>query len=238
MRTYGLPAPDWTSSSLTVVVVGASGDLARKKIYPALFALYYEGHLPPNFQIFGYARSDLTDEAFRASIGGALTCRVAAGARCGQAMEAFLARCFYQPGQYGSGDDFAALDARCKEAEAGFARADRMFYLSIPPSVFTAAAAAATSAASAPAPGWTRVIVEKPFGRDSDSFRALNEELSEHLSEDDTYRIDHYLGKELIENLTVLRFANLVFEPLWSRQYIRNVQVIFSEDFGTEGRVL
>ena len=236
LRTYGLPAPDWSTSSLTVVVVGASGDLARKKIYPALFALFYEGHLPPNFQIFGYARSELTDEAFRTSIGGALTCRVAAGARCGEAMDAFLARCFYQPGQYGSESDFAALDARCKAAEAGFPRADRMFYLSIPPSVFTAAAAAATSAASAPSPGWTRVIVEKPFGRDSDSFRALNEELSVHLSEDDTYRIDHYLGKELIENLTVLRFANLVFEPLWSRQYIRNVQVIFSEDFGTEGR--
>ena len=236
LRTYGLPPVDWEASSLTVVVVGASGDLARKKIYPALFALYYEGHLPPNFQIFGYARSDLSDEAFRTAIGGALTCRVAAGARCGEAMDAFLARCFYQPGQYGSEADFAALDARCKAAEAPFPRADRMFYLSIPPSVFTSAAAAATSAASAPAPGWTRVIVEKPFGRDSESFRALNEELSVHLSEDATYRIDHYLGKELIENLTVLRFANLVFEPLWSRQYIRNVQVIFSEDFGTEGR--
>ena len=146
-------------------------------------------------------------------------------------------------------------------------KAHRVFYLSIPPSIFTAVAGCASTAASSPS-GWTRVIVEKPFGKDSESFAQLEKELSNFLTEDQMYRIDHYLGKELIENLTVLvvfqgscmttthltqggpakrdnpglvilqvlRFANLVFEPLWSRQYIRNVQVIFSEDFGTEGR--
>ena len=150
-------------------------------------------------------------------------------------MSEFLKRCFYQPGQYGSDEAFARLAERAAAAEAPAKKADRIFYLSIPPSVFVDAARAATRAASS-LTGWTRVIVEKPFGRDSDSYRALASELGQHISEDATYRIDHYLGKELIENLTVLRFANLVFEPLWSRNYIRAVQVIFSEDFGTEGR--
>lgn len=193
----GARPEDWASTALTVVVVGASGDLAKKKIYPALFALFYDGHLPPNFSVWGYARSSMTDAEFRESISRSLTCRVAAGASCGDAMERFLARCFYQPGQYGSTDDFAALDKRASAAEAasGAKKADRMFYLSIPPSVFTAAAAAATAAASATA-GWTRVIVEKPFGRDSESYRALAADLANHLTEEATYRIDHYLGMQ------------------------------------------
>ena len=232
---YAPEPEDWSQSALTIVVVGASGDLARKKIYPALFALYYDGHLPPHFSVIGFARSEMTDAAFRDYISSSLTCRVAAGAKCGDAMSEFLKRCFYQPGQYGSDEAFARLAERAAAAEAPAKKADRIFYLSIPPSVFVDAARAATRAASS-LTGWTRVIVEKPFGRDSDSYRALASELGQHISEDATYRIDHYLGKELIENLTVLRFANLVFEPLWSRNYIRAVQVIFSEDFGTEGR--
>ena len=142
----------------------------------------------------------MTDVEFRDYIGRSLTCRVAAGEKCGDAMDAFLQRCFYQPGQYGSADDFATLNERAcaVEASTGAPRADRVFYLSIPPSVFTAAAAAASAAASS-ATGWTRVIVEKPFGRDSASYRELSAELAAHVSEDATYRIDHYLGKELIE---------------------------------------
>lgn len=150
-------------------------------------------------------------------------------------METFLQRCFYQPGQYDSDEDFKKLDACMAAHEAPLPKADRLFYLSIPPNIFTAVAGSASRAASSTR-GWTRMIVEKPFGRDLESFQALARSLYEHLSEEQIYRIDHYLGKELIENLTVLRFANLVFEPLWSRDYIRSVQVIFSENFGTEGR--
>ncbi|KAL4452485.1 hypothetical protein ABPG75_008147 [Micractinium tetrahymenae] len=235
MQVYGLQEENWSQCALSICVVGASGDLAKKKILPALFALYYENMLPKNFRVYGYARSKMTDEEFRDMIGGSLTCRISDARDCGRKMDEFLARCFYQPGQYASDEDFAALSDRMAEGEAGQARADRLFYLSIPPNIFTAVAGAASRAASS-GNGWTRMIVEKPFGRDSDSFRQLSDELYQHLREDQIYRIDHYLGKELIENLTVLRFANLVFEPLWSRQYIRNVQVIFSENFGTEGR--
>ncbi|CAI5942768.1 unnamed protein product [Closterium sp. NIES-64] len=219
---------------LTFTIVGASGDLARKKIFPALFALYYEGCLPEHFQIFGYARSKMDDAQLRELISSTLTCRIDKSDDCGDKMDFFLERCFYHSGQYDSEDNFAGLDARMKKLEAGYI-ADRMFYLAIPPNVFVPAARSVSLAASSES-GYTRVIVEKPFGRDSESSALLTKQLGQHFTEDQIYRIDHYLGKELVENLLVLRFSNLVFEPLWSRQYIRNVQIIFSEDFGTEGR--
>ncbi|GAX74483.1 hypothetical protein CEUSTIGMA_g1932.t1 [Chlamydomonas eustigma] len=226
---------DWVTSSLSVVVVGASGDLAKKKIFPALFALYYEGLLPEEFQIFGYARSKMSDTDFRDLISSTLTCRIDAAEKCGDAQEKFLKRCFYQAGPYDDSSGFAQLNTKMSEQEVSKPRANRMFFLSIPPNVFIAAAGGAAEQCSSKT-GWTRVIVEKPFGRDSTSSRELSDGLSRYLREDQTYRIDHYLGKELIENLTVLRFANLVFEPLWNRDYIKSVQVIFSENFGTEGR--
>jgi glucose-6-phosphate 1-dehydrogenase len=235
MAAYGLQAEDWDAAALSICVVGASGDLAKKKIFPSLFALFYKGMLPRHYRVYGYARTAMTDEEFREMIAYNLTCRVDAGADCGDKMDEFLSRCHYVSGQYDAPADFGRLAAAMAAAEALLPAADRLFYLSIPPNVFTAVAAAASGAASSPR-GWTRFIVEKPFGRDLASFRELSAALGEHLAEEQIYRIDHYLGKELIENLSVLRFANLVFEPLWSRQYIRNVQVIFSEDFGTEGR--
>jgi len=237
---------DWSDSSLSIVIVGASGDLAKKKIFPAIFALYYEGLLPPDFQVFGYARSKMSDAEFRSLISSTLTCRIDAKEKCADAQEYFLKRCFYQSGPYDNSTGFLDLNKKMTEAEALPERQDgsdvtpkdrvnRMFFLSIPPNVFVSAAGGASDYCSSKS-GWTRVIVEKPFGRDSESSKELSAGLAKHLREDQTYRIDHYLGKELIENLTVLRFSNLVFEPLWSRQYIRSVQVIFSENFGTEGR--
>ncbi|KAH7574599.1 hypothetical protein JRO89_XS03G0318400 [Xanthoceras sorbifolium] len=149
-------------------------------------------------------------------------------------MDEFLKRCFYHSGQYNSEEHFAELDIKLKEKEAG-RKSNRLFYLSIPPNIFVDVVKCASLRASS-ASGWTRVIVEKPFGRDSESSGELTRSLKQYLREDQIFRIDHYLGKELVENLSVLRFSNLVFEPLWSRNYIRSVQFIFSEDFGTEGR--
>ncbi|KAJ7010113.1 hypothetical protein NC653_000750 [Populus alba x Populus x berolinensis] len=221
-------------STVSITVVGASGDLAKKKIFPALFALYYEGCLPEHFTIFGYARSKMTDAELRNMVSKTLTCRIDKRENCDEKMDQFLKRCFYHSGQYGSQQNFAELDKKLKEHE-GARVSNRLFYLSIPPNIFIDAVKCASSSASSGI-GWTRVIVEKPFGRDSDSSAALTKALKQYLDEDQIFRIDHYLGKELVENLSVLRFSNLIFEPLWSRQYIRNVQLIFSEDFGTEGR--
>ncbi|XP_052206008.1 glucose-6-phosphate 1-dehydrogenase, chloroplastic-like isoform X2 [Diospyros lotus] len=221
-------------SSVSITVVGASGDLAKKKIFPALFALYYEDFLPKHFTVFGYARSKMTDAELRNMVSRTLTCRIDKRENCDEKMDQFLKRCFYHSGQYDSQDNFAELDKKLKEHE-GSRTSNRLFYLSIPPNIFTDAVKCASLSASS-TNGWTRVIVEKPFGRDSESSAALTRALKQYLEEDQIFRIDHYLGKELVENLSVLRFSNLIFEPLWSRQYIRNVQFIFSEDFGTEGR--
>ncbi|KAK4776332.1 hypothetical protein SAY86_005020 [Trapa natans] len=187
-----------------------------------------------NFSVFGYARTKLTDEELRNMIGQTLTCRIDKRENCEDKMEQFLKRCFYHSGQYNSEENFRELDVKLKEKEAG-KLANRLFYLSIPPNIFVDVVRCASLGASS-ASGWTRVIVEKPFGRDSESSGQLTRCLMQYLAEDQIFRIDHYLGKELVENLSVLRFSNLVFEPLWSRNYIRNVQLIFSEDFGTDGR--
>jgi len=230
-EAYGLNDEDWNTSCLSFCVVGASGDLAKKKILPALFALFKEGMLPESFKVFGYARSKMSHEEFRSLIESLVS-----SSECSkEKIDQFLGNCFYQPGQYDSEADFDALNSLMTEKEGETAKSNRIFYLSIPPHIFTTVASNASKAASS-STGWTRMIVEKPFGKDTESFRQLSDELYQHLNEDQIYRIDHYLGKELIENLTVLRFANLVFEPLWSRDYIRSVQVIFSENFGTEGR--
>ncbi|XP_057530121.1 glucose-6-phosphate 1-dehydrogenase, chloroplastic-like [Amaranthus tricolor] len=221
-------------STVSITVVGASGDLAKKKIFPALFALYYEDCLPKHFTIYGYARSKMTDDELRTMVSKTLTCRIDKRENCDEKMDEFLKRCFYQSGQYDSRENFAELDKKLRQHEAGRV-ANRLFYLSIPPNIFIDAVKCASLSASS-TNGWTRVIVEKPFGRDSESSAALTKGLKQYLKEDQIFRIDHYLGKELVENLSVLRFSNLIFEPLWSRQYIRNVQLIFSEDFGTEGR--
>jgi glucose-6-phosphate 1-dehydrogenase len=223
-----------SESTVSITVVGASGDLAKKKIFPSLFALYYENCLPKHFTIYGYARSKMTDAELRNMVSKTLTCRIDQRENCNEKMEQFLQRCFYHSGQYDSPEHFAALDKKLKEHEGGRV-SKRLFYLSIPPNIFIDAVKCASTSASS-GNGWTRVIVEKPFGRDSETSAALTKDLKQYLTEDQIFRIDHYLGKELVENLSVLRFSNLIFEPLWSRQYIRNVQLIFSEDFGTEGR--
>jgi len=219
---------------MTFCVFGASGDLAKKKIYPSLLALFYEGRLPKSFSVFGYARSKMTSEEFRERIRMSLGCRIDAKENCDEFMEEFLSRCEYVHGNYDEGADFEKLDEEMLKTE-GEKRAMRVFYLSIPPSIFVPVAQMSSRHVQSKT-GETRVIVEKPFGRDLESSRELTKALAAELSEKQTYRIDHYLGKELIENLTVLRFSNIMFQPLWNRNYIRNVQINFSENFGTEGR--
>ncbi|KAF8018396.1 hypothetical protein BT93_H3322 [Corymbia citriodora subsp. variegata] len=198
-------------STVSITVVGASGDLAKRKIFPALFALFCEDCLPKHFTIYGYARSKMTDAELRNMISKSLTCRTHKRENCEEKMDQFLKRCFYHSGHYDCLENFAELDKKLKLHE-GRRISNRLFYLSIPPNIFVDAV------------------------RCSKSSAALTKALKQYLEENQIFRIDHYLGKELVENLSVLRFSNLIFEPLWSRNYIRNVQLIFSEDFGTEGR--
>ncbi|CAN6901446.1 unnamed protein product [Brassica oleracea] len=211
-------------ASLCIAVVGATGELARRKIFPALFALYYSGYLPEDVGIFGYSRKNLTDEDLRSIIASTLTCRVDHLENCGDKMDAFLSRTYYINGGYDNRDGMSRLDERMKQIE-GVSKANRMFYLSVPQEALVDVACNIGDKAQAPQ-GWTRIIVEKPFGFNWYSSHQLTQSLLSKFEERQIYRIDHMLGRNLIENLTVLRFSNLVFEPLWNRTYIRNVQVV------------
>ncbi len=233
-------APDTGAASdtapLSIVVIGASGHLARTKILPALFALYCQRLLPPTFRILGVARSVMTDAEFRASVEERLTCRYTPAESCSERMQEFLERCHYRAGAYDSAETFRGL---APELAADGVPANRLFYLAVPPQVFLPAARALGAAGlNAPASPerWCRVVIEKPFGHDRESSDALTRDLAAVFSEEQTYRIDHYLGKEVIQNLLVLRFANLIFEPIWNRRYIRGVQITWKENLGIEGR--
>jgi glucose-6-phosphate 1-dehydrogenase len=223
---------------LSIVVVGASGDLASKKIFPALFALYCQGQLPEPCHIFGFARSVYDQDTFRSRIKEHLTCRYVPATACNDRMSEFLSKCHYSGGQYDSADDILTLYQLMGGIEARRAT-NRLFYLAIPPSVFLDVAKALGASGLVNCgtnDPWSRVVIEKPFGRDRESSDRLTREMARVFSEEQTYRIDHYLGKEIIQNLMVLRFANLVFEPVWNRRFIREVQISWKEDLDIQGR--
>lgn len=222
---------------LSIAVFGASGDLALKKIYPALFALFTQGYLPHRFRILGYARSAMPLEEFHAKVSEHLHCRTAQRDQCGGLAAAFLQQCGYLSGQYDSVESYQKLG----EAMACFGpdtAENRVFYMSIPPFLFLQVADTMHAAGleARPDGAWSRVVIEKPFGRDRTSSDALTEHMAQVFREDQTYRIDHYLGKEVIQNLMVLRFANLIFDPIWNRSCIHHVAISWMEDIGIEGR--
>ena len=151
-----------------------------------------------------------------------------------EAFNAFFERCSYVAGDYNSDADFENLNKNLKELEHDH-EANRLFYLALPPSVFSDVVHCIDKTCRTKT-GWNRVVVEKPFGRDLESSRKLVASLGQVLEEKEQFRIDHYLGKEMVQNLLVIRFANFAFQPLWNRQAISNVVITFKEDFGVEGR--
>ena len=218
--------------NLDIIVLGASGNLAQTKIFPALFALFSQGLLPENVQFFGFARSHLEQDQFKEQIMRNLTCRYTPDHSCGDFIKSFLGRCYYCSGQYDSIDGFTNLASSLQE------KSNRLFYMALPPEVFPEVSKnlGAVGLLKEGAEKWARVVIEKPFGRDRDSSDALNNELLKELSEEQIYRIDHYLGKEMVQNIMVLRFANQIFKPLWNARYIKCVSVDWQEDIGVEGR--
>lgn len=223
---------------LSIIVIGASGDLAIKKIFPALFALYCQEYLPNDFHVVGFARSPLNNEEFRNRIMSRLTCRYTPGEKCDEKMDAFLSRCTYVQGEYNSPDSYRQLHEELRHLDAN-GHENRIFYMSIPPFLFLDVAHALAKADlvhRGDNAGWSRAVIEKPFGSDRETSDDLTQSMGKVFTEEQTYRIDHYLGKEVIQNLLVLRFANLIFDPIWNRSYIRSVQISWTEDIGTEGR--
>lgn len=221
------------------VVVGASGDLPQTKVIPALFALFCQGYMPEHFSVVGFARSDYSDDAFRQLLDQHLSVRCHSTEDANQEQhEKFLSRCFSCQGQYNQVDSFTKLATRLEQME-GRSGANRMVYMAIPPSVFTQVARAIKQtgiAGGALDKPWTRVIIEKPFGADRASSDQLVRDMGDVFAENQTFRIDHYLGKEVLQNLMVLRFANLIFEPLRNRNYIDHVQISWKQPIGVGNR--
>src|SRR5580658_2039551 len=224
----------------TVVLFGASGDLAKRKVIPAMFDLASHGLLGPRYAIVGFARTPMNDESFRASIGEASKSMSEVGPIDPKKWEEFGSNLHYQHGEYGKPEDFANLAKCLKEVEGEKKLAgNRLFYLSTPPEVYKdiveqlgkAGLAKPTSPNS-----WVRIIIEKPFGRDLASAKELNKIVLSVFEEHQVYRIDHYLGKDTVQNLLVLRFSNGIFEPLWNRNYVDCVQITAAETLGVERR--
>src|SRR6266566_717335 len=220
------------------VVFGASGDLAHRLLVPALYNLAVQGLLPQAFAIIGVARAEKSDEAFSAELEGGLR-RFAIGKVDDEVVSRLLSCVGYVAGSADDPATYQKLDQALTRVErVRDTRGNRLFYLATPPSEFAPIGRrlGETGLAREQNGAWRRLIIEKPFGVDLASAQALNRELLEVLQERQIYRIDHYLGKETVQNIMVLRFANGLFEPIWNRHHIDHVQITVDEKLGVGHR--
>jgi glucose-6-phosphate 1-dehydrogenase len=227
-----------TADPCLLVIFGATGDLTRRKLMPALFRLSHQRQIPAEFTVVGAARQTHSDDEFRSSMREAVLEFGDQEEFDNAAWQNFADALFYLGGDFSSTEMYETLKARLAEIEkARGTQGNRVYYLATAPAFFGPIAKKLGDAGLAQSEsGWTRIIVEKPFGHDLESARALNDELSSIFKENQIYRIDHYLGKETVQNLLVFRFANSIFEPVWNRQYIDHIQVTNAETVGVEGR--
>jgi glucose-6-phosphate 1-dehydrogenase len=223
-----------TPDPCALVIFGASGDLTHKKLFPALYSLAFRKLLPERFAVLGVARTEETDEGFKEQMKEAIQqygrdeFREDAWDALADGMR-YVATDFADEG----GENEVAAALAELDRERGL-NGNRVYYLAIPPSVFPTVVKALGERRTTQ--GWTRLIVEKPFGHDLESAGRLNDVIHEHFTEEEVFRIDHYLGKETVQNMLALRFANGIFEPIWNRQFIDHVQITVAESIGIEGR--
>jgi glucose-6-phosphate 1-dehydrogenase len=218
----------------SIVIFGASGDLTQRKLIPSLFNLFRKERLPKQFRIVGYGGTAFTHDQFRAHLEEG-TKEFASFKYTSKEWNDFASGLFYQQGRYDNPADFGKLNSLLKDREAG--SGNRMYYMATPPGVFPEIVdLLAQTDQLTEDTGWRRVVIEKPFGTDLESARRLNEQIHKALNERQIYRIDHYLGKETVQNILVSRFANTIFEPLWNRNYIDHVEITVAEQVGVEHR--
>jgi glucose-6-phosphate 1-dehydrogenase len=230
----------------TMIICGATGDLTERKLAPALYNCFLDGNLPPEFTGVGFARRDWTDDQFRDHLLAGINKFSRNRPVKPEIWKSIAPTIEYQRGDFNDPGAYAELARRLDRIDRDRGTAgNRLFYLAVPPNLYpdivshlhrAGLAAGGDGRQTGSKRGWTRVIVEKPFGYDLESARTLNRVIAEVFDEDQVYRIDHYLGKETVQNLAVFRFGNGLFEPIWNRRYIDSVQITVAETVGVEGR--
>ncbi|MGO4106107.1 glucose-6-phosphate dehydrogenase [Paenibacillus sp. YAF4_2] len=222
---------------VTYVLFGATGDLAKRKIYPALYNLFVDGKLPDSFSLIGLGRRDWSDEYFQTSVEQSLRNFSRRELVNPELVQSFISKFRYSVLDIGRTEDYKKLLGIIEERESKLQLTpNRLFYLSVGPEYFTTIASNIAESGLGSTTGWKRLVIEKPFGHDLQSARELNEQLSKSFTEDEIFRIDHYLGKPMVQNLEVLERANPIIQALWSNRYIANVQITASETVGVEER--
>ena len=218
-----------------IVIFGASGDLTHRKLIPALYNLYKIGRLSENFSVLGVARSDLNDETFREKMREAL---IHNEETTPDTLDAFCSHLYYQAVNTSDAQDYGKLVPRLDELHDKYQTCgNTLYYMSTPPSLYgVIPECLAAHGLNTEEYGWKRIIVEKPFGYDEKTAQALDVQIHRFFEEHQIYRIDHYLGKETVQNLLVLRFSNGWFEPLWNRNFIDYVEITGAESIGVEER--
>ncbi|HEX3725813.1 MAG TPA: glucose-6-phosphate dehydrogenase [Pirellulales bacterium] len=215
--------------SVTLVIFGASGDLTSRKLVPALFQLFCKGRLPENTRIVGFSRTRLSDDAWRTSLAES-TKKFTPNGFDQEKWNRFAGAIYYQPGNIDHPADFDTLHQRLTELD-GAQQVTRVYYLATAAQFYEEAVTRlGASGLADESHGPRRIVIEKPFGTDARTARALNEAVHRVFQEKQVYRIDHYLGKETVQNIMVLRFANTIFEPVWNRNYIDHVQITVAEE--------
>lgn len=227
------------NSGLILVIFGASGDLTERKLIPALYDLKSQGLLPEQFAVLGASRSKMSDDDFRnkmkSSVHEFLDNKENINDKI---LNDFLGILHYQPIDTSNPADYEKLNKRLTELDAKYQTyGNFLFYLSTPPSLYEQIVTnLGNHRLNSQEKGWRRIIVEKPFGYDLDSAKKLNNEILKIFKEEQVFRIDHYLGKETVQNIMIMRFANGIYEPIWNRNFIHHIEVTSSEDIGVEGR--